>query len=61
MKKIKDYKIGDKVNFIFLGERQTGVVLEVFEKESKLSVRSTRGVIHQVRASEKESQYCYLV
>jgi hypothetical protein len=61
MKKIKDYKIGDKVNFIFLGERQTGVVLEVFEKESKLSVRGTRGVIHQVRASEKESQYCYLV
>jgi hypothetical protein len=61
MKKIKDYKVGDKVEFIFLGERQTGVVLEVFEKEGKLSVKGTRGTIYQVRASEKESQYCYLV
>jgi hypothetical protein len=61
MKKINDYKVGDKVEFIFLGERQIGVVLEVFEVEKKLSVRSTRGVIYHVRVSEKESQYCYLV
>lgn len=60
MKKIKDFKVGDTVDFIFLGERQRGVVLEVFEKEGKLSVKGIRGTIYQVRQSEKESQYCYL-
>jgi hypothetical protein len=61
MKKISDYKVGDPVNFSFLGEHKTGVVLEVLPKENKLVVKTDRGIIHQVRSSEKESQFCYLI
>jgi hypothetical protein len=61
MKKIKDYKVGDKVGFIFLGEHHYGVVLEVFEKESKLKIRGDNGIVHQARQTNKESEFCYLV
>lgn len=61
MKKIKEYKIGETVEFLFLGERKSGVILEVFDKENKLRVRNVNGIVYQVRMSDKESQFCYLI
>jgi ribosomal protein L24 len=61
MKRIKDFKVGDEVEFIFLGERKSGVVLRVFDKENKLSVKGVNGITYQPKTSEKESQFCYLI
>ena len=58
MKKITDYKVGDEVRFIFLGEEKSGIVLEVNQKENKLTAKTKNGIIHQVRESEKKSDFC---
>lgn len=61
MKKIKEYKIGETVEFIFLGENKTGIVTGVDGKQNKLKVRGSNDINYQVSVSDKESKFCYLI
>ncbi len=61
MGKIDNCKIGDVVNFVFLGEKHVGVVTECFGKEGKICVKCKNGTTYLVRENDKDSKFCYLI
>jgi hypothetical protein len=60
MKKAKDFKIDDIINFNFLGTTLTGKVINVLIKENKVKVIDNEGIVYQVHMSDKDSKFCYL-
>jgi hypothetical protein len=59
--KINDFVVGDFIVFSFIGEKKTGIVIEVYEKLNKLKVKTKNGMYYQVRLSDKESEFCFII
>lgn len=53
------HNVGDTVEFIFLGERQSGVVDAV--NSDYLLVKNNKGRLYHVHLSDKDSKFCYLI
>jgi hypothetical protein len=59
MNKITSYKVGQEVEFYFLENKYTGVVMEVAAKDGMVLVKTKDNIRHRVGLTEKESKFCY--
>jgi hypothetical protein len=60
MKKAKDFKLDDVINFNFLGTTLSGKVIDILVKENRVKVIDNEGIIYQVHMSDKDSKFCYI-
>jgi hypothetical protein len=60
MKKAKDFKLDDVINFNFLGTTLSGKVIDILVKENRVKVIDNEGIIYQAHMSDKDSKFCYI-
>jgi hypothetical protein len=54
------YKIGDRVDFTFIGAPLTGVIIEVLDKTLLKVKTDDNGSVHRVGLTDKDHKYCFL-
>jgi len=54
------YKVGDRVDFTFIGAPLTGVIIEVLDKTLLKVKTDENGIVHRVGLTDKDHKYCYL-
>jgi hypothetical protein len=54
------YKIGDRVDFTFIGTPLTGVIIEVLDKTLLKVKTDDNGSVHRVGLTDKDHKYCFL-
>jgi hypothetical protein len=61
MTHINDIAIGDVINFMFLSDKEEGVVMEILSKENKLLILDSTGIYHRVSMTKADSKFCYVI
>lgn len=59
-KKLNGLKVGEQIQFIFLGSEYIGEVLEINKKQNNIRVRTKEGIIHMIGLSSDDNKYGYL-
>jgi hypothetical protein len=59
-KKLNDIKVGEYIEFIFLGSEYIGEVLEINKKQNNIRVKTKQGIIHMVGLSSDDNKHTYL-
>lgn len=54
------YKVGDRVDFTFIGSPLTGVVIEILSKTVLKVKTDDNGIIHRVGLTDKDRKHCFL-
>ena len=59
-KKLNDLKVGEQIEFIFLGSEYIGEILEINKKQNNIRVKTKEGILHMVGLSSDDNKYTYL-
>jgi hypothetical protein len=54
------YKVGDRVEFTFIGTPLTGVIIEVLDKTLLKVKTDDNGIVHRVGLTDKDHKYSFL-
>jgi hypothetical protein len=54
------YKVGDRVDFTFIGAPLSGVIIEVLDKTLLKVKTDENGIVHRVGLTDKDHKYCFL-
>lgn len=57
---LKKYKVGDTVEFTFIGTPLTGIVIEILSKTVLKVKTNDNGRVHRVGLTDKDHKFCYL-